>query len=115
MSEYASAAGFIQFDPKSRDVNGKAIRDVTIRALGSNKIVRVTVWPDHAATPLAKGDFIAVDGKFSTNKGQNAAGEEITYYNLSASTLLRFESAGKAARETTNTTSAPAAEDKAPF
>lgn len=116
MSEYASAAGFIQFDPREREANGQKVRDVSIRAFGGNKTIRVTVWSEFGAVPLAKGDLIFVDGKFSTNQAQNKEGAMVTYFNLSASMLVRIPGAQKAERGVANTTTtaAPATEES-PF
>src|SRR3954469_231913 len=58
---YASVAGFIQFDPVTRDANGKEVTDVTVKAIGSQKLVKVTIWPDFdfEGEEVTKGDFIA--------------------------------------------------------
>lgn len=109
MDEYVTIAGLIQFDPKPRTTkDGKDVRDIAVRAIGNNKLVNVTVWPEKANIPLAKGDFVVVDGKFSTSTWQNKNGEQQTSYNISANTLMRF---GGESSETAPTTpaSAPAA------
>lgn len=113
MPDYATVAGFIQFDVNERDVNGQEVRDVTVRAIGTQKLVKVTVWSDFSDVPLAKGDFIVADGKFSTNEGQAKDGTPITYLNLSASNLLRLEPAERAEREVVNRPSSSSG--KAPF
>jgi hypothetical protein len=87
MSEYMTIAGIIQFDPRDRTAGGKDIRDVAIRAIGNNKMVNITVWPENDDVPLAKGDFIVADGKFTQSMGQNKSGEQQTYYNLSANVI----------------------------
>jgi hypothetical protein len=36
-----------------------------------------------------KGDFLVCDGKYSQSVGQNKDGEQVTYHNLSATTIVR--------------------------
>lgn len=98
MSDYASAAGFIQFDVKTREVNGQTVRDVAIRAVGSQKLISVTVWPEFDAVELERGDFIAVDGKFKQSLGQAPDGSPREYFNLSASALVKIAPAIKKER-----------------
>jgi hypothetical protein len=90
MSEYLTIAGIVQFDPRTRQAGGKEVRDVLIRAIGSNKNFSVTVWPEKAGIPINKGDFLVCDGKYSSSVGQNKAGEQTTYHNLSANTIIRI-------------------------
>lgn len=89
MDEYITVAGFVQFDPRNREAGGKPVRDVAVRAIGNNKIINITFWPEQTM-PVNKGDFLVVDGKFTQRTGQNKQGESQTYYNLSASTILRL-------------------------
>jgi len=102
MSEYAVAAGFIQFDPKERDVNGQEVRDITIRAIGTQKRVYITVWSDHADVELSKGQFVVAEGKFQIRESEGDDGETREFFNLSASSLAVFEQAAKKERETVN-------------
>lgn len=88
MSEYITIAGIVQFDPRTRQAGDKSVRDVLIRAIGSNKNFSVTVWPENGHVGISKGDFVVADGKFSTSVGQNKAGEQVTYNNLSATTVI---------------------------
>lgn len=87
MSDYITVAGIIQFDPRERTAAGKDVRDVAVRALGNNKMVNITVWPENDDIPLSKGDFIVADGKFTSTPGQNKEGEAVTYNNLSATVV----------------------------
>ena len=105
MDEYITVAGLIQFDPRNREAAGKPVRDIAIKAIGNNKIVNITVWPDHDNIILNKGDFVIADGKFTQRPGQNKQGEQQTYYNLSASTLIRIG-------PDNTSTSAPATKEK---
>jgi hypothetical protein len=51
--------------------------------------------------PISKGDFLVVDGKHSQSVRQNKDGEQVTYNNMSATTLFRL--AGQGAPETAPT------------
>ena len=90
---YATVAGFIQFDPREKDFNNQKLREVIVQAAGSQKQVRVTVWPDFADVPLEKGDFIVAQGKAETRQHQGDDGITKVYNNLSASQLLRLPAA----------------------
>lgn len=108
MATYATVVGFIQFDPNERDANGQTVRDVVVQAVGSGgKNVRLTVWPEHGGTPLAKGDFVAAQGKFSQ---ANVNGKE--YLNLSVNDLVVIPGAPKRERGVENPVED---DDKAPF
>lgn len=89
MSEYMTVAGIVQFDPRTRQAGGKEVRDVLIRALNSTKNFSITVWPENTVE-INKGDFIIADGKYNQTTGQNKEGEQVTYHNLSATSVLRF-------------------------
>ena len=115
MSEYVTIAGIVQFDPRQRQAGDKQVRDVVIRAIGSNKNFSVTLWPEKANIPISKGDFLVCDGKHSQSVGQNKDGEQVTYNNLSATTVIRIAGEG-AAPTAAPTASAPAATgDDFPF
>ena len=119
MDEYITVAGIIQFDPRTRKANGKDVRDIAVRAIGNNKIVNITVWPEHDYLPLNKGDFIVADGKFTTSPGQNKAGEQQTYYNLSAKVIHRLGLDGATSAPTASApkeaAAAPTSVDDFPF
>lgn len=90
MSEYITIAGIVQFDPRQRQAGGKQVRDVLIRAIGDNRNYSITVWPEKGDIPISKGDFLVADGKYSSSVGQNKEGAQVTYHNLSATTIFRF-------------------------
>lgn len=113
MPDYATVAGFIQFDVNEREVNGQAVRDATVRAVGTQKLVKITVWSDFEEVPLSRGDFVVVDGKFSTNEGQTKDGTPITYLNLSASNLVRIAPEERQRREVVNESGGSS--ERAPF
>jgi len=90
MSEYITIAGIVQFDPRTRQAGDKEVRDVVIRAIGSNKNFSITIWPEKSGIPVNKGDFLIADGKYTSSVGQNKSGEQVTYHNLSATTIIRL-------------------------
>jgi hypothetical protein len=100
MSEYITVAGLVQFDPRTRTAGGKEVRDVVIRSLNSAKNFSITIWPENDGIPVNKGDFLVADGKYTQSVGQNKAGEQVTYHNLSAKTIICIAN--------TNAPSAPA-------
>ena len=84
---YADAAGFIQkfgTDKEAvteRDVNGGTVKDFTIKAIGSQKLIRVSVF-DEFDVEIPEDAFIAVEGVF-TKREVNG----VTYNNITASKL----------------------------
>jgi len=118
---YAVVSGFVQDfgNPDTavteRDANGKAVREVTVRAVGTQKNVRITIWPEFKDTELAAGDFIVAEGKFTSNLGQAKDGSPREYLNLSASRLFRAPAAAGAPREVITSTTAAKPDDKVPF
>lgn len=116
MSEYITIAGIVQFDPRTRQAGDKEVRDVLIRAIGDNKNYSITIWPEKANIPINKGDFLVADGKYSSSVGQNKAGEQVTYHNLSANTIFRLEgSAVSGATPSAAPAAAAASGDNFPF
>lgn len=112
MDEYITVAGVVQFDPRDRTAGGKQVRDVAVRSIANHKMVSITVWPDNAGIPIAKGDFVVADGKFSQSQGQNKKGEQQTYYNLSATTFMNL-TPGKAPSAGNSAASEAASSDPA--
>lgn len=94
MSEYVTVAGIVQFDPRQRQAAGKDVRDVAIRSIANNKMINITIWPEAQVGPIAKGDFVVADGKYSQSMGQNKNGEQQTYHNLSATTFHNLTNKG---------------------
>jgi hypothetical protein len=97
-NDYAVVAGFVQYEPETREANGEGVRDIKLRAVGSQKIVRVTVWGKHATVPLEKGDFIVVEGPWRSWTGQSREGTGRRYYELDASELVRIQACQRARR-----------------
>lgn len=115
MSEYVTIAGIVQFDPRQRQAGDKQVRDVVIRAIGSNKNFSVTLWPEKANIPISKGDFLVCDGKHSQSVGQNKDGEQVTYNNLSATTVIRIPGEASAAPVAAPASAPAATGDDFPF
>lgn len=96
---YAGASGMVQFDPRQREVNGKTVTDVVIRANGSQKLIDITIWPEfQLATPVKKGDFIAADGEFQTRTYQDKEGSTREGLQISPYSLVHLPSVPKAER-----------------
>lgn len=115
MSEYITVAGLVQFDPRTRQAGDKTVRDVVIRAIGSNQNFSITVWPEKAGIVINKGDFLVVDGKHTQSSGQNKEGAQVTYNNMSASTLFRFAGEGVSAAPAAVAAAPAATGDAFPF
>lgn len=85
---YVTATGFVQFDPIERDANGKNVTDVTIKLPGGEKTyIKVTIWPEMNIPKIEKGDFVAVDGPFSSSTYQDKDGNQRTSLQISAYSL----------------------------
>lgn len=85
--QYRTFIGIVQFDPVEREAGGKNVRNVTIRQAGMKdqaQLISITLWPDHEAVKVEKGDVVIVDGKFQVNKGKDGEGNPRTYFNVSA-------------------------------
>lgn len=115
--QYITAVGFIQFDPQTRDANGKEVTHVVIKLPGGDQTqVRVTVWPEVQVGELKKGDFIAVDGVFTTNSYDATDGSKKTSNNISAFNIAVLGSAAlRAEREVVNASSSQPASSSVPF
>jgi hypothetical protein len=85
---YIAQAGFVQFDPQEREANGKDVVDFTIKCIGKPINLRVTLWPElKAGFGVKKGDFVAVEGKFTQSTWQDDEGTKRTSNQLSAYNL----------------------------
>lgn len=109
--EYGKIAGFIQFDPNDGETpNGTKVRNVVVDDIVTKKRIKLTIWPSHDNLSLDRNDFIAAEGKITIRNGQDKAGNERTYYNMSASRIVRVSEEGttkppeKKVEETTDET-----------
>lgn len=104
MSEFDTYMGFVQFDVNAREVSGQKIRDFVIKPKGSDKSLRITLWPEWAGATVAKDDFVVVEGKVKTNVSGGK-----TYYNLNPT---RFVNLGHQAKGTDEVANPVAEEDE---
>jgi hypothetical protein len=86
VAEYRTVAGFVQFDPNVREVNGKNIQDALIQNISKNLDIRVSVWPEQQVGDIEKGDFLVAQGKYEEREAKGK-----TYRNLTASKLRLFK------------------------
>ena len=116
---YAGAAGIVQFDPKPREVNGKQVVDICIRTVGSQKLINATIWPEfQLATPIKKGDFVAIDGSYEVRSFQGQDGAAKESLQISPTSLVVIPCVPKSDRQVVQAapvTAAPAASGGAPF
>lgn len=113
--QYAGASGHVQFEPKQREVNGKQVTDLVIRSHGSQKLIDVTIWPEfQLAAPIKQGDFISVDGSYTTRTFQRQDGSTGEGVNISPTSLVHLPAVPRAEREVVQQ-AAPSATAAAPF
>lgn len=100
---YLVAAGFVQKFPNKdavveRDVNGGKVRDFTIKALGTQKLVRISVFlSDFPTFSVEDGDAVMAEGKYS------ASGDQGQFHNITAYKLaVNGVAIKKNAREVVN-------------
>lgn len=62
---YLSVVGFVQFEVNERDANGQDVRDFSVKPSGSDKLIRVTLWPEFSHAPVEVGDFVGAEGAFT--------------------------------------------------
>lgn len=114
--QYAGASGHVQFDPKHREVNGKQVLDLVIRAHGSQKLIDITIWPEFTLTAeIKKGDFISVDGSYTTRTFQRQDGSTGEGMNVSPTSLVHIPAVARAEREVVQQQGAAAQTQTAPF
>lgn len=113
---FVSILGTVEFDPdRDRDVQGKKVTDVTVRATHNQQKYRITFWPNlkDEAAAISKGDVIVVTGKGSKNTVQGDDGP-VTYNNVSAFGVKHLGSLTLGEKPATDNTST-AADDEIPF
>jgi hypothetical protein len=93
--DYPVVAGLVQFEPKERQLNGQDVRDLKVRAFGTQQETWITVWPEHGHVPLTKGDFIVVQGKRREWTGTDRDGNPRSFTGVDAKTLIRVAPADR--------------------
>jgi hypothetical protein len=105
MADYATACGFIQFDPVTREANGQEVVDYVIKTIGiDGRLVRVTVWPelqDNLPFKPVKGDWLAADGKLTVSKYEKD-GEVRQSIQINARSLAVVEGVEPSERQVVN-------------
>jgi hypothetical protein len=89
--KYRSFSGFVKYEPREGEANGKDVRTIVLRQVGIKDQaidIRATLWPSHEHVAVEQDDFVAVEGKFTVNKANNKEGEPVTYFNLSVSRIV---------------------------
>lgn len=100
-------SGFVQWDPKDGNVNGKDVRWVTIKALGlAGTEIRLTLWPEFSKVDVNKGDYVAVEG---TYEQRDSGGN--TYHNLSVKRICVSPTTGAEAPKASASKSKKVAEN----
>ncbi len=114
MAEYVGAAGFVQFDPNTREANGQDVLDLTIKTPGSEgTLIRITVWPElqtPAVLSVEKGDYVAVDGKLNVGTYEKD-GESKKSIQISATAIAVLKGEERAEREVVNESKGKSAKD----
>jgi hypothetical protein len=82
-------AGIVQFEPRVREVNGQTVREILVRAFGRQEEYYITVWPEYGHVPLAKGDFVVVQGKRRSWEGTDRDGNRRWFSSVNAKWLTR--------------------------
>jgi len=111
--QYASAEGFVQFEPTERDANEQQVVDYTIKTPGTDGIlIRVTVWPELQGAEIEKGDWIAVDGKLNIGSFTDRSGNPRQSVQISATSLAVVKAVPRKDRQVVNPGSSQNAQDK---
>ena len=111
MSDYITVAGIVQFDPRTRQAGDKQVRDIAIRSIADQKMYNITLWPEKSNVSVTKGDFVVADGKYTASAGQNKAGEQVTWHNLSANTFHNLVSGAAAPADAPKAAAASTSDD----
>jgi hypothetical protein len=112
---YKTGLGFVQFDPRDGEAAGKKVRNIVVNSVGGVQL-SCTLWPSHAGFEVAKGDLVALEGKYDKRPGTKD-GEPITYHNISVTRIANLGKADEGVRvdvEENEVTDEPA-DDEIPF
>lgn len=99
---YTTVKGAVQFNPKTREANGKTVTDIAIRDRGSDgqvKLINITIWPEfQLAAPIQRGDFICADGSIETRTFQGQDGGTKESIQLNPTSLVHVPQVPRADR-----------------
>lgn len=89
--EYRTVVGVVQFDPKDGEAAGQAVRNIVVKQTGFGiQAVNVyaTLWPKHDGVAVERGDFVVLEGSYTSRQGTNKqTGEDVTYHNISTTRI----------------------------
>jgi hypothetical protein len=89
--QYRTVVGVVQFDPKDGEAAGQDIRNIVVKqtGFGAQAVnVYATLWPKHASLAVERGDFVVLEGSYTSRSGQNkTTGEDVTYHNVSVTRI----------------------------
>ena len=105
MADFKSFAGTVAWDAATNTTpNGKTVKNFPISLVNSegNTRVQVALWEEKADTDIQKGDFVLVEGSFTTDEYKGEA-----QYKVSAVRIVVLRPTGDSspakATETTKT------------
>lgn len=113
---YLVVSGFVQkFGDKPaverKDVNGSTVIEFTIKAIGTQKLLKVSAWADSFEDfTVNAGDFVAVDGEYKQREGTNGT----VFHNLTAYSVVVSPQVAKKEREVVNSGGSSAVSSETP-
>ena len=95
-AQYVVTSGIVQqFGDKpvsdTREVGDGVVTDFTIKTLTTQSLVKISLWDDLSGIEVSKGDFAAVDGKYTVS-------EDGKYHNISATSIAILPGTTRAPR-----------------
>ena len=92
--QYRTIAGVVQFEPKEGEAAGQDVRNIVVKQVGFGQQavnVYATLWPKHEDFAVERGDFVVLEGSYTSRDGQNqTTGEAVTYHNVSIMRILNL-------------------------
>jgi hypothetical protein len=87
---YINVIGIVAWDSETRELpkSGDTIRTFTIETVPEGAQLKATLWKELAHVQPAKGDFVAVRGKYTV-----ASKEDKVYQNISVSSIAVLDAA----------------------
>jgi hypothetical protein len=92
--QWRTVSGVVQFEPKDGEAAGQKVRTVVVKQTGfgaQSVNTYCTLWPKHKAFVVDKGDFVVLEGSYTSRPGQNkTTGEDVTYHNISVTRIKNY-------------------------